>query len=77
MQKNEKPTNETLEMWHKDPNNWKWGFIYFNKKDKRIFPPKKIKSLGWTVNFANPLSILPLVVLVVVVSAVSFYFKTR
>ena len=41
-----------------DPNNWKWGVFYFNKNDKRIFPPKRISSFGWTINFANPYSIL-------------------
>ena len=25
-----KPTKEMLENWNKDPNNWKWGWIYFN-----------------------------------------------
>jgi len=43
------PTKETLDEWHKDPKNWKWGIFYYNKKDKRLFPPKKIKALGWTV----------------------------
>ena len=33
---------ETLEKWHKDPNNWKWGSFYFNKEDHRLFPPKRI-----------------------------------
>jgi len=40
-----------------DPANWIWGIFYFNPKDKRIFPPKKDKYAGWTVNFANPVSI--------------------
>jgi len=53
-----KPSQETLNQWHKDPNNWKWGMFYFNKKDKRIFPPKRISMAGWTVNFANPLSVM-------------------
>jgi len=53
-----KPSKEILNQWHKDPNNWKWGVFYFNKKDKRIFPPKRISMTGWTVNFANPWSVL-------------------
>ena len=52
------PSKETLNQWHKDPNNWKWGVFYFNRKDKRVFPPKRVSMLGWTVNFANPLSVL-------------------
>ncbi len=54
----EKPSKETLTNWHKDPNNWKWGCFYYNKEDKRLLPPKRIKWMGWTVNFANPNSIL-------------------
>jgi len=37
------PTKETLDEWHKDPKNWKWGIFYYNKKDKRLFPPKKLR----------------------------------
>lgn len=33
-----------------DPANWIWGILYFNPKDKRIFPPKRDKYAGWTVN---------------------------
>ena len=58
MSAEKKPSNETLNQWHKDPDNWKWGMFYFNKQDKRIFPPKRISGLGWTVNFANPLSVM-------------------
>ena len=46
------------EMWHKDPANWKFGIFYYNPEDDRLFPPKRLRYLGWTVNFANPLSIL-------------------
>src|SRR5258706_642397 len=49
---------EKYNAWHDDPANWKLGVFYFNPKDNRIFPPKKIESFGWTVNFANPCSIL-------------------
>ena len=54
----ESPSKETLEKWHKDPNNWKFGGIYYNKEDKRIFPPKRIAWMGWTINFANRNSII-------------------
>ena len=47
-----------MEEWDKDPSNWIFGIFYFNKKDKRIFPPKRVPSLGWTINFANPYSII-------------------
>jgi len=28
----EKPSEETLRQWHADPDNWKLGIFYFNKK---------------------------------------------
>ena len=46
------------ETWHNDPANWRWYFFYYNPLDKRIFPPKRIAGLGWTVNFANAYSVL-------------------
>ena len=60
----EKPSAEILQQWHNDPSNWKLGVLYFNKEDKRIFPPKRINGLGWTINFANPYSVLALLVLI-------------
>ncbi|MFN9113863.1 MAG: DUF5808 domain-containing protein, partial [Bacteroidota bacterium] len=44
--------------WQKDPKNWKLGIFYYNKEDKRIFPPKRIASMGFTVNFANTKSVV-------------------
>ena len=61
MSKPEKPSKETLEKWHKDPNNWRFGIFYFNKEDKRLLPPKRQEWMGWTVNLANFKSILLLV----------------
>lgn len=37
-----------------DPQYWKWGLFYFNPNDKRLLVPKRVPSLGWTLNFANP-----------------------
>jgi uncharacterized membrane protein len=34
MTTDEKPTKETLERWKHNPNNWKWGIVYYNKEDK-------------------------------------------
>lgn len=64
MEPTNKPSKETLDKWHNDPNNWKLGIFYFNKEDKRIFPPKRKAQFGWTVNFANPLSVLAIVVII-------------
>jgi uncharacterized membrane protein len=41
-----------------EPNYWKWGVFYFNPNDGRIFVPKRIEWLGWTLNFAQPVSII-------------------
>ena len=76
MEQNNNPTQETLDQWHNDPSNWKLGIFYYNKQDKRLLPPKRIKQLGWTVNFANPMSILALIVLVAVIWVVIKYFKS-
>jgi uncharacterized membrane protein len=45
-------------------DNWKFGIFYYNKDDKRLFPPKRNKFLGWTVNFANPYSILAMILVI-------------
>ncbi|MEO7975734.1 DUF5808 domain-containing protein [Flavobacterium sp.] len=63
----EKPTQEDFENWHKDPNNWYLGFLYYNPQDKRLLPPKKIKELGWTVNFANPYSVFILIAILALI----------
>ncbi|WP_291142650.1 DUF5808 domain-containing protein [Flavobacterium sp. UBA7680] len=69
--KSEKPTQEDYDNWHKDPNNWYLGCFYYNPKDKRLMPPKRIEWMGLTINFANPYSVLlllPLVIMIVLVS---------
>jgi uncharacterized membrane protein len=58
MDNQDNPSQETLERWSKDPNNWIWGIFYYNKEDKRLIPPKKNPLMGFTINFANPKSVL-------------------
>ncbi|MBF7093063.1 hypothetical protein IUY40_16140 [Flavobacterium sp. ALJ2] len=60
------PSKETKDKWHQDPTNWIWGIFYFNKEDKKIFPPKRIKLMEWTINFANPNSVFFLLILIAV-----------
>lgn len=67
METNNKPSKETKDNWRKDPSNWVWGIFYFNKEDKRILPPKRIKEMGWTVNFANRNSVLLFLVVIVII----------
>ncbi len=38
--------------------------FYWDPDDKRIFVPKRY-GYGWTVNFANPVSIIALFVLII------------
>lgn len=73
----EKPSKETLEKWHKDPNNWKLGFLYYNKQDKRLLPPKRIEWTGWTVNFANPKSIVLLLAMILFCSVIVHFAKSK
>jgi uncharacterized membrane protein len=39
-----------------DPLNYKWGIFYNNKNDIRTVVPKRNRALGWTFNFARPVS---------------------
>ena len=46
--------------------NWKMGIFYYNPSDERKFPPKP-NGMGWTLNFANPLSVASFILLLVVI----------
>ncbi len=55
---------------NKVPNEeeyWKWGFIYYNPTDSRIFLPKRT-GLGYTLNFAKPISIIIILSLVIFIA---------
>ncbi len=52
---------EKFEKWHKDPKNWRFGVFYYNPEDKRTFLPKRIKSMGMTINFADTKSVIGLI----------------
>ena len=67
---NEKFNNED----YLNPKYWKWGLFYFNKNDKRIFPPKRIKAMGFTINFANPISMIALVGIVLIINLLVLLF---
>ena len=72
----EKPGRETRDAWHDDPANWKLGIFYFNRKDKRLFPPKRLQGMGWTVNFANPFSLLALLALIAAIILFARFIKS-
>lgn len=66
---------EQEKQWRKDPKNWAWGMFYYNREDKRLLPPKYYKEMGWTVNFANPKSILALFGLIAFALLLAFFFS--
>lgn len=49
--------------WHQDPRNWKWGLFYINPADPRVFVPKRIAIMGFTLNFAHAKAWLALLLL--------------
>jgi uncharacterized membrane protein len=67
-----RPAKEIRDAWHDDPANWKLGILYYNKADKRVFVPKKMPILGWTLNFASPFCIIPIVLLILIYMYVKF-----
>ncbi|HEY8658559.1 MAG TPA: DUF5808 domain-containing protein [Hanamia sp.] len=70
-----KQDKDIFNEWHDDPANWKLGIFYFNKKDKRMLPPKRIKGFGWTVNFANPYSVMLLIVIIALCITIGLLIK--
>ena len=60
-------SQELKNKWHDDPKNWKLRIFYFNKADKRIVISKRLKLFGWTLNFANPISYIIMIALVLVI----------
>lgn len=50
---NTEEKNKQQNVWYHDPANRRLGIFYFNTADPRILPPKRIKQLGWTLNFAH------------------------
>lgn len=64
-------------MKNRDQNSfWKLGIFYYNKKDKRLFPPKRT-GLGWTVNFANPFSIALFILIIMTIILITKHFNTK
>lgn len=72
----EKPTKETFENFYKDPKNWKLGILYFNKEDNRLFPPKRYRYFGCSINFLSIKSILANLTIVALIVLVAVYLKS-
>jgi len=72
---NTKPSKETQDEWNNNDDYWVWGMFYYNKVDKRIFPPKRNKYMGWTLNFANPVSIFATVALIAAIISLGYAYQ--
>ena len=62
-------------MRNEDEKYWKWNFIYYNPEDTRLFVPKRISWLGWTLNFANPFAYLVLALSLFIVGIIPFFIR--
>ncbi|WP_326981676.1 DUF5808 domain-containing protein [Chryseobacterium sp. MYb264] len=60
-----------MNSFDKDSEHWKFGLFYYNKEDKRIFPPKRF-GWGWTVNFANPLSVSVFLLILIAIGIITW-----
>jgi hypothetical protein len=47
------PSQEQIEKWHNDPNNWKLGLFYFNKEDNPFWLIKN--RSGWEQLSISPI----------------------
>jgi uncharacterized membrane protein len=72
----QKPSKETLDKWHKDPNNWTLGLFYYNKEDKRIFPPKEWLGLDG-LSISNPISVAVLAIVLIIIIGISFFAQKK
>ena len=57
---------EFIDNMSKDPGNWR-GPFYYNHKDPRLMVPKLYSSMGWTLNFANPIAYLSVAAIIVII----------
>lgn len=58
-------------MW-KNPDNW-FGPFYVNSENPRIHVPKKIRMMGWTLNFGNRYTQIGLSLLIIIIVVFAAY----
>ena len=46
--------NESFDLMVDNPDHYKLGLFYFNRKDKRVIVTRRNRFLDWPVNFARP-----------------------
>jgi uncharacterized membrane protein len=47
-----------------DNTHYIWNTFYFNKGDRRVLVPKRVRWFGFTVNFAQPVTYLVLMMII-------------
>ena len=57
--------------------NYKWGLFYFNKNDSRIVVPKRNPMMGFSLNFAHPISYIIIAVIIASASLISLLAETK
>jgi len=50
---------------------WRFGIFYYDRGDKRLWVPKRVAAMGWTLNFAHPASWIVLAVIVAAIIALT------
>jgi uncharacterized membrane protein len=55
---------ETNEAEWRNAENWRLG-LYSSRKDSRVIVPKRIRGLGWTVNFGRPAGVALLLAILI------------
>jgi uncharacterized membrane protein len=48
-----------------DPRHYINGIFYYNPEDFRVLVPKRIAALGWTLNFANHISYIVILIIII------------
>jgi len=61
-------TNEEIQEYRKK----KGAFLYYNREDSNILVPKAF-GIGWTVNWANPISWIFILAILVFIFSRKFY----
>ena len=65
----------TLDRLWVDPANWLPVGVYYCKDDPRLIVPKKVRSMGWTMNFAHASVWIALVILFVSATVPTLFFE--
>ena len=73
----QEPSKKTSDRWKNNPNNWVCGIFYYKKEDSRIFPLKKEEEMGFTINFANPKSVLSFLASLAFFAMIAFFISNK